>query len=324
MLKRVLSLFPVLFYTITLPAQDAGELPVIKAVKDYDVAGPVKSLYEITYAVSFQNRTLLDSTVYLDTILSRNKETNVAFDTLGRLLSDKVDSFDADGKTILSHEVVYHYNADKLAGILHYTNGDLLDSTYIEYNRKEEVEKLISYDHKGRLTKTIQYFYRNGNIFNIKIRNDENLLVNFIRYKYDLTGKLTEQEINGSTMQYIHSYKYKYDTLKDGTTQMNKYDYIGRYKYRSLVQHLYDTKGQLIQMIVTDSNRRVTENHTMKYTPTGLLRSELVFTRFKNEYTYHYEYDDAGNWKTKYLSVNDKYARKTHRVKELYKKQDEE
>ncbi len=308
----------------TAYAQDYGDIPAIQTAKDHDIKGPVKSVYEITYAASFQNRVLLDSTIYLDTILSRSKETNILFEPNGYLTSYKVDSFDEKAKTIASYEVVYRYDNDRLSGILHYWDEELIDSTYIGYDRRNLVKEQVVFDRKGKVLKKVQYFHRYGRIFNIKVRDNEGILVNFRRYEYDAAVNVTEKEIKGNTMQYLHSLKYRYDTLKDGSRQVNKYDYVGKYKYRSMERWLIDTRGNITELIITDSNKRVLENHTMKYTPRGLLRSELVFTRYKNEYTYRYEYGDNGNWKTKYASVNDKLKSKTHRVIEMYKKEGQE
>jgi|GEM_PF-4544067 len=324
MLRPQIYLLFALALCNTAYAQEYGEVPAIQTTEDFDIGGPVKSLYEITYAVSFQNRILLDSTVYLDTILSRSKETNTVFNTDGYLVSYEVDSFDDKGKTIVSYGVAYLYDQKRMTGILHYRNKELTDSTAITYDRRDLIKEQAVYNHKNRLQKKIQYFHRYGRIFNIKVRDEEGMLVNFIRYEYDAAGNVTEQEVKGNTMQYLHSFKYRYDTLKDGSRQVNKYDYVGKYKYRSMVRYLEDSRGNITELIVTDSNKRVTENHTMKYTPKGLLRSELVFTRYKNEYTYRYEYDESGYWKTKYVTVNDKLSSKTHRVKELYKKEGQE
>lgn len=304
--------------------QELGEIPKLKTTKDFDISGPIKSIYEITYAASFEQRTLLDSTVYLDTILSRNKETNILFTQEGYLESYKVETFDDKAKTISTYETIYHYDADKITSIIKLQDDKLIDSTYIDYNRKGEVAEQIFFDRKGNMFKKVQYFYRYGRIFNVKVRDEDGMLLNFIRYAYDAAGNLTEQEIKGNTMQYQHSLKYRYDTLKDGSRQVNKYDYVGKYKYKSMERWLIDSKGNMTELIVTDSNKRVTENHTMKYTPRGLLRSELVFTKYKNEYTYRYEYDDNGYWKTKYISVNGKLSSKTHRVVEYYKKEGQE
>lgn len=312
-----LLLIAFLINTTCLYAQDIGKLPVAPLVQDYDLKEHTKSIYEITYATKLENRVLLDSTVRLDTLQFRNKETNVTFNTNGYAINSKVDSFDRDAKTILSREHRWYYKDGKLSGIAYYFNGKQIDSTSISYNRKGEAAKQTHYDKKGKMLKQVQYFYRYGNVFNIKVRDEEGMLQKFIRFKYDLAGNLTEQEIKGSTMQYEHSYKYRYDTLKDGTRQVNKFDYVGKYKCRSMERQLFDSRSNMTELVITDSFKRVVLNKTMKYSPNGLLRSELVFTRFKNAYDYYYQYE-KGTWKTKYVVLNDRLISKTHRVVEYY------
>lgn len=299
-------------------AQELAKQPKIKTAEDYDAAGAVKSIYEITYAAKLENRVLLDSTVRLDTVLFRHKETNILFNPEGYLISYKTDSFDSEAKTVLSKEERYNYHTNRISSIVYTVDSRITDSIIVDYDRHNKIDELIYYDRKGNMYKKVQYFYRNNNIFNIKVRDEKGLLVNFIRYKYNPAGKIYEEEINGSYMQHMHSYRYRYDTLKDGTAQVNKYDYTNKKKYRSLERTLIDKRGNITELVILDSNKRVTENHTMQYNPKNLLRSELVFTRFKNEYEYYYEYDDKGYWKTRYVVANGKLISKTHRVTEYY------
>lgn len=315
MIRLHLLLF--FLHTTCIFAQDMGEVPVAKTVEDFHIKGKAKSIYEITYAAKLENTILLDSTVRLDTLLFRNKEVNIKFNEAGFVTSSKTDSFDTDAKTILSREHIYHYRDGKLSSIVYRLDDKQVDSTYISYNRKNEVDEQLYYDKKGKLLKQVQYFYRGGNVFNIKIRGEDRMLINFIRFQYDLAGNLTEQEIKGSTMQYEQSYKYRYDTLKDGSRQVNKYNYAGKNKYKGMERYLYDSRNNLTEIVITDSFKRVTLNKSMKYSPNGLLRSELIFTLYKNAYDYYYDFEH-GNWKTKYIVANGKLFSKTHRVIEYY------
>lgn len=318
----LLTLLAVLPYTIT--AQDFSKAPHIVTTKDFHVTGKVKSIYEITYTAALQKRVLLDSTVYMDTVLTRNKETNTSFNEDGYLLSNKMDSFNTDAQTIFSREEAFHYDKDKLTSVLHYVDGKLTDSAHVEYNRNGKIDEQAFYDHKDKLTKKIQYFYRSGRVFNIKVRNEDGSLQNFIRFKYDLAGNLKEQEINGNTMQYLHSFRYQYDTLENGNRQVNKYDYAGKYKYKSMVRYLEDPNGNITEWIATDSNKRVTENKTMTYNSRGLLESALIFTMYKFDYTYNYQYGKHGNWKTRFEYESGKPVSKVHRVIEYYEEKSPE
>lgn len=292
------------------------DIPEVITVKDYKLDDSVKKLYKIEYAVKLEDRELNDGTTYTDTLLSKNKEVNVYFNEDGYLTSHKVDSFDEKGKTIFSREKKYHYNGNKITGILHFEDGKQQDSTYIEYDRKGLIDEQVYYDRKGRKLKTVQYFHRRGRIFNVKVRDEEGMLVNFVRFEYDAAGNLKEQEVKGSNMQYLFSYKYEYDTLENGNRQVNKYDYVGQYKFRKMFAYLEDKKGNMTQWTIADSTHHIVDYRTMTYNDKNLKETELIFKQFKYDYTYAYTYNDKGYWRTQYQYESGKPVRKVHRVME--------
>lgn len=298
------------------------DIPHLTTAKDYNMDDSVKKLYKIVYGADLQERMMDDTTVFVDTVLYKSKEEHVRFNEKGYLVSHKVDSFNEKGKNILSRETRYHYTDDKVSGLLHFEDGKQKDSTYIEYDRKGLIDEQVYYDRKGRKLKTVQYFHRRGRIFNVKVRDDEGALVNFIRYEYDAAGNLLEQEVKGETMQYLFSYKYDYDTLEDGNRQVNKYDYVGQYKFRKMFSYLEDPKGNMVQWTIADSTHHIVDYRTMTYNEKNLLATELIFKMLKYDYTYKYTYNDKGYWKTQYVYDNGKPVRKTHRVME-YKLEEE-
>ena len=321
-IHKALVLYIICMTTITSYAQDIWEVPVIKTAKDYHLKGDsITGLYIIEYNAALQERVLKDSTVYLDTVLSRSKESNLKFNVKGQLTSIKVDSFDEKGKTVFSKEDKYLYKGGKLSGIIHYVGDEMTDSTYISYDRHGQIDEQSFFDKKDRLIKVVQYFYRNNRIFNVKVRDEDMGLLNFIRFAYNTNGDIREQEVKGNTMQYLYSYKYSYDTSKEGLITINKYDYVGKYKYRNMHGKAYNQKGQLVEVTVADSNKRVTDYRTLKYNRYGLLHTQLIFTKYKYDYLYTYEYDEKGNWRTKWTFENKVPASKIHRVIE-FKKED--
>lgn len=317
LLLYILSISPAIVI-----AQDIWEVPNIKTVNDYNLKGDsITGLYTIEYTASLQERILKDSTVYLDTVLSRSKESNLSFNDAGQLTLVKIDSFDEKGKTLFSRKDKYLYVEGKLSGIIHYVDDDMTDSTYISYDRKGELDEQRFYDKKGRLLKIVQYFYRNNRIFNIKVRDEDMGLLNFIRFSYNSKGDIREQEVKGNTMQYMYSYKYSYDTSKDGLITINKYDYVGKYKCRNMYGKTYNKKTQLVEVTVADSNKRVIDYRTLTYNRHGLIRSQLIFKKYKYDYLYTYEYDKLGNWRTKWTFEKNVPKSKIHRVIE-FKKED--
>lgn len=299
-----------------LYAQNIGdnETPTLITTKNFNIDDTAKKLYTIQYAIQLQERVMPDSTKFTDTLLTKRKETNALFNDNGYLTSYTIDSFDEKGKNILNTTTIYSYNNNKIAAIQHYEDNKLIDSTAIEYDRHDLMDKQVFYDKKKRKTKTIEYFHRRGKIFNVKIRDEKGMLVNFIRYEHDSLGNLREQEIKGNTMQYQNSIKYEYDTLSDGNIQVNIYDYVGQYEFKKMVSFLKDPHGNTLEQTVADSNKRVIDHRTMTYNNKNLVTSALIFKELKYDYTYKYTYNEKGYWSTQYMYEADKPISKTHRV----------
>lgn len=328
-LKHICTIISIIITTICSKeaafAQYDITIPEVITAKNYRVNGPVEKIYIIYYEAGLQERMLVDSTIKTDTVLSRLKEENLYFNKDTQLTRVTIDSFDEKGKTELFKETRYYYNGDKqLASVTFLEDGKIKDSTSFEYDRHGELDKQIFYDRKDRIEKRIEYFYRHDRIFNVKVRDPERKLLQFVRFEYDNQGRLREQEIKGSTMQYISSVKFTYDTLNNGNYQEGVYDYVGAYKYKGMVANTYNKKMQVVERSTADSNKRITEYASLEYNNMGLKSKEVIFTKYKNDYTYFYEYDDNGNWKTMNKYESGKPVLKTHRVFEYYSKDEKE
>lgn len=301
-------------------AQDMTAVPEMPKLSDFHLPGNVQSLYTIQYAIQLRDRVMPDSTVFTDTLLTKSKEVNYIFNEHGHLLSLRSDSFDEKGKIIISKETKYYYGPKgKLAGVAHFDDSKMADSVYIGYNRHDMVDEQVYYDRKGRKEGRVQYFYRNDRVFNVKVRDKDEMLLSFIRFEYDAAGNLRKKEIKGNTLQYESSLKYSYDTMNNGYVQINEYDYAGQYKVMGMRGKVYDTVGRLVEFNTADSNKRIVESGTIEYNNMGLPASELIFTMYKYDYSYLYEYDENGYWKTRRKFEQGKPVSKTHRVIELYK-----
>lgn len=318
-MMRILILTTLLFSNAY--AQGYEEVPAIKTPATFHLKGNVEHIYTIQYSIKLQDRVLNDSTKYTDTILTKNTERNLTFNETGYLETQKLDSFDEKGKTEISRETRYYYSDNRLSGITHIEDGKQKDSTSILYDRHGDIDEQVFFDSKGRKQKSIEYFYRHEHVFNIKVRDDEGLLLNFIRFEYDTNGRLREQEIKGNTMQYLSSIKYTYDTLDDGNIQENRYEYEGAYKCVGMKGRLFDPEGYLVERTITDTNKRVVEYTTMEYNNHGLLSKELSFTKVKTDNSFTYTYDDAGNWKIKKVFESGTPVAKTHRVIDFFKEE---
>jgi hypothetical protein len=318
-MTRLICLLQVIFI-VHATGQDKTVVPASLTIADFHLPAHTQSVYTIQYAIQLQDRVMPDSTVFTDTILTKSKEANYSFNEHGYLLSLQVDSFDGKGKTVMNRETKYSYGKKgRLECIVHFDDGKLNDSVYIGYNRYGQADELVYFDKKGRKEGRVQYFYRNGKVFNIKQRDADEALLRFVRYEYDANGNAREKEIKGNTLQYESAIKYSYDTLENGYVQINEYDYAGAYKIMGMRGKVYDTLGRLVEVSVADSNKRITESSTIEYNDKGLPSSRLTFTMYKYDYGYRYEYDENGWWKTRRKFEQGKPISKTHRVVELYK-----
>lgn len=318
-MTRLICLLQVIFVAQSV-AQDKTAVPEILNLSDFHLPDNVQSLYTIQYAIQLQDRVMPDSTVFTDTLLTKSRETNYIFNEHGHLLSLRSDSFDEKGKIVISRETRYYYGPKgKLTGVARFDDSKMTDSVYIGYNRHDKVEEQVYYDKKGRKEGRVQYFYRNDRVFNVKVRDADEMMLSFIRFEYDAAGNLVKKEIKGNTLQYESSLKYSYDTMNNGYVQINEYDYIGQYKIMGMHGQVYDTAGRLVEFNTADSNKRIVESGTIEYNNMGLPASELIFTMYKYDYSYLYEYDENGHWKTRRKFEQGKPVSKTHRVIELYK-----
>lgn len=305
--------------------EEYTRLPDIITPNTYGISGNVKSIYNIKYDLALQERENLDGTKKVDTILNKSIESTRYFDTNGYQVRVVTDSFNSKGKAELSKEKKYYYRNDgKLLAFSNYEDGKLTDSGSVEYDHrhKNEVEEIVYYDRRDRVLRIVEFFYRENRVFNVKIRNEDRSLQNFIRYKYYM-GRLWEKEVEGNTRQHLYSLRYEYDTLDDGKVQVNMYECNSRYHCNTLHGRLYTPDGKLLERTVTDSNKRMIEYASLRYNDKGLLENETIFaneTKIDNVYTY--QYDDRGYWQTVRISDQGEPKRKVHRVVEYYKEEE--
>lgn len=317
------AMFRLLFVLTTLYAlpASAGSVHDTIAVKtrgNYHLPEGVERVYTIEYSISLKERVMPDSTVFTDSLLTKRKECNYIFSRDGYLLNFVADSFDDGGRELLRKEDKYYYDGHHLAGIVHVENNKMVDSMCIGYNRKGEINEKTMYDRRGRKTGRVQYFYRSGKVFNIKLRRQDDMLQQFIRLEYDDLGRLKEKEFKNSDLQYSSAVKYDY-TDADGNVRVNEYRYANPQKIAGMTTRIYDGQKRLVHLSVADSNKRIVESRTIEYNEWSLPASELVFTTTKVDYTFSYEYDDRGYWKTRIKYEGAIPVSRIHRVVEYFK-----
>lgn len=301
-------------FVFPLHAQEVLPAPVIYTQKNFQLKGNVDSVYCITYSIKLTERIMPDSTVFVDTVLSKSKETRLVFDSVARLVNRQVDSFDITGKAVNKQEERYYFEKDKLLATARLEDGKLKDSVSLSYNRKGYVDELSRYDRRQKLQGFVQYFYRSDKVFNIKQRNADRMLKRFIRMEYDYYGRIAQRQEMDEHMRLAVTTDYSYDTLGDGSIQVNEFNYDGERNLTGMDGHIINKHGQLAERSEIDADKRMKRQSTYTYNDRGIVASELTFTTTKEDYTFSYRYDEQGNWKTMLKYSEDTPIAKTHRV----------
>lgn len=304
--------------TIGAKAQHTIDIPKIQGPKDHALEGKVSKVYSITYAISLQDRIMPDSTKFVDTIQTKAAEVYIGFDSLSRMTYYKVDSFDAGGNNRYSKAWYQYYADDLLEAGAFYSAGKLEDSFRLGYNRKNEVDEMLVYNRKGKKAGRVQYFYRHGVVYNIKERDEDEMMVRFIRMEHDTAGRIREREVKDNTMRRVLLNKYEYEITYDGLVQRNEYDYNDTGKIIGMSGTVFDLNGRTAEITEMDEQKRVLRQSTYTYNDNGLPATELTFTMFKKDLSFSYEYDENGNWKTRRSYTDGTPVSKTHRVIEYY------
>ena len=307
-------LLSLLVFSTSLHAQQGVYVPVVLTPKQFQLQGNVDSVYSITYGIQLNNRTMPDSTVFVDTVLSKSKETKLVFDSMGRLVNRQVDSFDMGGKMVRKNEERYYFGGERLMAMASFEDGKLKDSISLSYNRKGYIDEQARYDKRHRIQGFVQYFYRNDKVFNIKQRDADRRQKRFIRMEYNYSGRITERQEMDENMRVAVTVEYSYDTLDDGSIQVNEFNYDGERNLTGMDGHIINKQGQLAELSEIDADKRMKRQSTYTYNDRGIIASERTFTTIKEGYTFTYGYDEQGNWKTRHRFSEGLPTAKTHRV----------
>lgn len=307
--------------TIGVNAQHTIDIPEVQHPEDHALKGKVSSVYSITYAITLQDRIMPDSTTFVDTIQTKAAEVHMGFDSLNRMTYYKVDSFNANGNVGYSNAWYYYYNNSLLVAGALYSSSKLVDSFGLGYNRKNEVDEMFLYNRKGKKAGRVQYFYRHGVVYNIKERDENEMMVRFIRMEHDTAGRIREREVKDNTMRRVLINKYEYEITYEGLVQRNEYEFNDTGKLTGMSGTVFDLKGRTAEITEMDEQKRVLRQSTYTYNDRGLPATELTFTMFKKDLSFSYEYDEYGNWKTRRSYTDSMPVSKTHRVIEYYTNQ---
>ncbi|MEZ5016705.1 MAG: hypothetical protein R2800_06615 [Flavipsychrobacter sp.] len=295
---------PTLLVLLSAPviAQHHDDLPTPKNSESFALKGVAKEMTEQYYSIAISGST--DTLTKNDTTYTLIEENKMQFDSLGHLTQERNLTYNNRGKVNHSNHTDYQYTSTgKIYTIEHYINEHLVSIKRLHYNNDNLLSELVQQDKKGKLESTTLFYYKDGQVFNIKIKDEDNVMQNFIRLSYDSKDQLKEREYRGATMQLLNSQKYLRDTLNDTITRLNLYDYATDGKVRALFTYLYDQDGNIIQQTILDSNKKTTLYQTNTYNEQNELTKETNFSNdIKTENSYQYTHDQQKSWITQTIS----------------------
>lgn len=289
-------------------AQVIQDIPDKQNTKHYHLNGAVQQVTEQTYRVAISGDIESDADTFspADTTHMIAAEMTLGFNNNKRLTLKQTSDYNIKRSKIdNTYTSSYNYDSDdKLISITRTENGKVIDSTAIDYNNNGRLEEMVVYDKKDRIIERRQFSYKNGKAFNIRIKDENNAIKNFVRLEYNKAGQVKERQFRGNSLQVLAIQLYKRKKTKDGT-QLNIYDYVEGNRFRRLYSSLYDKKGNELQRTVTDSNKRVVEYRTLTYNKQNELIKNVAFINEKKEsLSYQYKYDSNGNWIEQQVSRN--------------------
>lgn len=298
LLKKTTSLSLIVLLGNITYGQNANDTITAKNITDFALQENVKEVSTLRYFVEITPST--DSLVKFDTTYTLTSGEVLTFDSLGKLEEHSNTTYKNKEKVKERDRTIYSYTINGDVNIISfYENEDLQYRKTLVYNNDNQLAEVVKRDRRDKLETTTLYYYKEGKIFNIKVKDENNVMLNFIRLNYNSNGYLKEREYRGETMQLLHLQKYIYDTLNDGITRLNIYSYAIDEKLRALYSYQYDNKGNTIQQTITDSNKRVTLYQTNAYNDNNELVKEVNFSDgTKKVNTYQYIYDEYNNWTT--------------------------
>lgn len=300
MYQKLAALIIILLLQQSVSAQVIQDIPDKQNTKHYKLNGGVQKVVQETYRVAIGGDLEYDVDTFspADTSHMIAGELVLGFNDNKRLTIKKRTTYNIKrGK--VDNEFIWSYNyddEDKLISFAQTEDGKVIDSTVVEYDSRGRLDEMVVYDRKDRILGRKQFSYKNGKPFNIRIKDENNAIKNFVRLQYNSKGKVKERQFRGSSLQVLAIQQYKRRKTKEGNLQSNIYDYVEGDRFHRLYSSLYDKNGNEIQRTVTDSNKRVIEYRTLVYNKQGELTKEIAFTDVKLVVTYLYRYDSNGNW----------------------------
>ena len=274
-MKRISLFFTILFLLGSLCL--AKRNTRISDKEQDNLFGKVKAVQTMEYSVVSKNKEVQKGEMFARTVKTYNKAgyttENTEFDTDNTILQKEVFIFDNKGNKIeellydddgeLEQRITIKYNSLNLPVKFIYEddNGKIIQKFVHQYDERDYLVQLTGYDDKGRMSEKSYYTYnQQGNITQYtgfgQFENQK------IYYKYDLSGKLTEQIFTDTKDNFIEKitfqYENQYKTEKRICLNENNQTLYSK-------TYIYDDYNNLLEFIHVDKDGQIVEKQQFAY-----------------------------------------------------------
>jgi hypothetical protein len=302
--RLLLSLL--LLGNLNLHADDLEKLPKQKDRSFYALKGTVKTTTEQKWIPS------KDSTIYIsapaitvDNSYTMERSEELAFGDNGDVQKQTVKESEGRKKNKMAEQVrTFFYDKNKLVAVSDFEGGKKTDSVQFHYRKKGQMDYYKYYNSKGDVQYTVDYVYKSGHVFSMRKKNEQQMPVATIKYKYKDDVLVETQHFDGQSHK-LETRKYSLQTAEDGKVNDSYSVLDEKDNMKEGLLLVKDTLGRLLERNVIDGDRKVTEYNGYQYDTKGNPETEKIFNSLQeltieNRYTY----DDAGNWTRKNIFHN--------------------
>lgn len=259
-----------------------------------------------------------------------------------------LDQTDLKGKVKCISEHYFSTSVDE-NGVITSNRIKINGKNYIEthYNENGMIEKILTV-WEDNIMNANTYTYENNLLVKISHTYNTEIMPHFTTYTYDKHGLVVQQHEKWSDGEYYCQYDSKGELISDGLYEY-RYDMNSMLVSDGLYEYKYDDRNNIIEksshnyrcISTYDEFDRETEYIIEKEVNDGIVLREHVFVEydtkgrvFKERHisdsisyliTYDYrECDDRGNWRSKYIYLDDELINTIKRHIEYYEEEEPE
>jgi hypothetical protein len=295
-----------IFFAISLHAEEYDKAPVQKDRSFYLLKGPVASLIEQKWIPSKDSAVFSATTdIHVDKTYFMERSEEKIFDKNGAITKLIIKEADNRKKNnVTEKERLFYYKNNKLIGLSDMEENRKTDSVEFHYRRKGEMDYYRLFNSKREVVYKVDYVYKNGKVFSVRKKNEKQFPVSTIKYKYKGDYLVETQHFNEQSSK-TETRRYSIKTEDDGKVNdsYSVLDEKGNMKEGlSLVK---DSMGRLLEQSVISDEREVTEYKSYVYDEHNNPITEKIFSSLQElTITNRYTYDEAGNWTRKEIFYN--------------------